>query len=133
MVMPKCAGLVACLAIVLLFNGCIGGQASGPDVLSPRQVESSMVGKVVEVKGRITSLVENPGGLGGVYLNLGDNEAEVGVRVQQDIWQSFDENKKAEFKKGRTITAEGVLFQAGKELVIILGKYSLSSNTTSNW
>jgi len=90
-----------------------------------------MVGKVVEVKGKITSLVENPGGLGGVYLNLGDSEAEVGVRVQPDIWQSFDENEKAEFKKGRTITAEGVLFQAGRELVIILGKYSLSSNTTS--
>jgi len=129
--MLKYAGLVACLAIILLFSGCIGGQASGPDVLSPRQVDSSMVGKVVEVKGKITSLVENPGGLGGVYLNLGDSEAEVGVRVQPDIWQSFDENEKAEFKKGRTITAEGVLFQAGRELVIILGKYSLSSNTTS--
>ena len=132
--MLRRAGLVACLAIVLLFNGCIGGQTSETSVLSPRQVDSSMVGKVVEVKGRITSLVENPGGLGGVYLNLGDSEAEVGVRIQEDIWQSFDENKKAEFKKGRTITAEGVLFQAGRELVIILGKYSLSSsNTTSSW
>jgi hypothetical protein len=130
--MLKRAGLIACLAIALLFNGCIGGQASKPSVLSPRQVDSSMVGKVVEVKGKITVLVENPGGLGGMYLKLGDNKAEVAVRIQKDIWQSFDENKKAEFKEGRTVTAEGVLFQAGEELVIILGKYSLSSNTTTN-
>ena len=131
--MLKLAGLVACLAIVLLYNGCIGGQASGPDVLSPHEVDSSMVGEVIEVKGKITLLVENPGGLGGVYLNLGDSEAEVGVRIQEYIWQSFNENKKAEFKKGRTITAEGVLFQAGRTLVIILGEYSLSSsNTTSD-
>lgn len=130
--MLKRAGLVACLAIVLLFSGCIGCQASGTDVLSPRQVDSSMVGRVLEVKGKITSLVENPGGLGGVYFNLADNEAEVGVRIQEYIWQSFDENKKAEFKEGRTITAEGVLFQAGKALVIIFGEYSLSSSNATS-
>ncbi len=121
--MLKRAGLVACFTIVFLFCGCIG--QSQPDILSPRQVDSSMVDEVVEVKGKITLAVENPGGLGGMYLRLGDNEGEVGVRIQDHIWKTFDENKKAEFKKGRTVTAEGVLFRAGGELVIIFGKYSL--------
>ena len=127
--MLKSAGLVACFTSALLFCGCIG--QSEPDILSPCQVDSSMVDEVVEVKGKIILVVENPGGLGGLYLKLGDNEGEVDVRIQDHIWETFDENKKAEFKKGRTVTAEGVLFQAGDELVIILGKYSPSSNTTS--
>ena len=123
--MLKSAGLVACFIVALLFSGCVG--QSDPDILSPCQVNSSMVDEVVEVKGKIILLVENPGGLGGLYLKLGDNAGEVGVRIQEDIWKTFDENKKAEFKKGRTVIAEGVLFQAGSELVIILGKYSTSA------
>jgi hypothetical protein len=83
------------------------------------------------VKGRITTVTVNPGGLGGIYLLLDDNKSEVGVRIQEDIWQTFDEEKKAEFREGRTITAEGVLFQAGKTLVVIYGKDSASSDTTS--
>ena len=126
----KRAGLVACCSVFLLFYGCIG--QSGPDILYPHQVDSSMVDQVIEVKGKVILVVGNPGGLGGFYLKLGDDEGEVGVRIQENIWETFDENKKAEFKEGRTVTAEGVLFQAGKELVIVLGKYSLSSDTTSN-
>lgn len=125
----KFAGLVAFLTMALLFCGCAG--QSDSDILSPCEVDSSMVDQAITVKGKITQLTENPGGLGGVYLKLGDNESEVGVRIQEDIWQTFDENRKAEFRKGRTITAEGVLFQAGKELVIIFGKFTTSSNSTS--
>ncbi len=125
--MLKKACLIACCIIAVMFSGCVG-----PDVLSPRRVDSSMVGQVVEVKGKVTMVFENPGGLGGLYLKLGDNEGEVGVRIQEHIWETFDENKKAEFKEGNTVTAKGVLFQAGTELVIILGKYSLSSDTISN-
>ena len=128
--MLKRAGLVAFLTVALLLYGCIG--QSEPDILSPHQVDSSMVDQVVAVKGKITLAVENPGGLGGMYLKLGDNEGEVDVRIQEDIWQTFNENKKAEFKKGSTIIAEGVLFKAGSALVIVFGKYTTSSNTTSN-
>ncbi len=123
--MLKRAGLVACFTVFLLFYGCIG--QSGPDILSPHQVDSSMVGQVIEVKGKVILVIENPGGLGGLYLKLGDDGGEVGVRIQEHIWKTFDENKKAEFKEGRIVTAEGVLFQAGTELVIILGKYTLSA------
>ena len=128
MVMKR-SGLVAFLTMALLLCGCAG--QSDSDILSPSGVDSSMVDQVVAVKGKITLVTENPGGLGGVYLKLGDNVGEVGVRIQDDIWQTFDENKKSEFRKGRTVTAEGILFQAGRELVIIFGKYTASSNTTS--
>lgn len=128
-VMLKRAVLITFFAITLLLCGCIG--QSEPNILSPHQVDSSMVDQVVTVKGKITLAVENPGGLGGMYLKLGDNEGEVDVRIQEDIWQTFNENKKAEFRKGRAITAEGVLFKAGSVLVIVFGKYTTSSNTTS--
>lgn len=127
--MIKLAGLVAFLTMALLFCGCVSHPEPGR--LSPRDVDSSMVDQVITVKGRITTVTVNPGGLGGVYLKLGDSEGEVGVRIQEDIWQTFDEEKKAEFREGRTITAEGVLFQAGKTLVVIYGKDSASSDTTS--
>ena len=130
--MLKRAGLVACFSVAFLFCGCICPDEPEMDTLSPRQVDSSMLNQVIKVKGKILSIVENPGGLGGLYLKLGDNEGEVSVRIQEHIWETFDDNKKAEFKNGRTVTAEGVLFQAGRELVIIFGKYSLSSDTTSD-
>jgi len=127
--MIKSAFLAAFLTVVLLCCACSG--QSEPGALSPSQVEPSMVDQVITVKGRITTVTVNPGGLGGIYLLLDDNKSEVGVRIQEDIWQTFDEEKKAEFREGRTITAEGVLFQAGKTLVVIYGKDSASSDTTS--
>ena len=127
--MIKLAALVVFLIVFLIFYGCVSHPEPGR--LSPRDVDSSMVDQVIAVKGKITQVTENPGGLGGVYLKLADNEGEVGVRIQDDIWQTFDENRKAEFRKGRTVTAEGVLFQAGKTLVVIYGKYTTSSDATS--
>ena len=128
--MLKRVVLAICFAVALLFCGCIGQSGSG--VLSPSQVDSSMVDQVLKVKGKITLLVENPGGLGGLYLKLGDSRGEVSVRVQPHIWDSFDKDKKAEFKEGRTLTAEGMLFQAGNELVVVMGKYSSSNATSTN-
>jgi len=90
-----------------------------------------MVDQVITVKGKISTVTVNPGGLGGIYLLLDNNRGEVGVRIQEDIWQTFDEGKKAEFREARTITAEGVLFQAGETLVVIYGKDSASENSTS--
>ncbi len=126
--MFKRVALTVFLALLLLFCGCSGSE---PGVLSPSRIDSSMIDRVVKVKGEITMAVENPGGLGGMYLKLGDDEGEVDVRIQDDVWQTFDDKRKAEFREGRTVTAEGVLFQAGRELVVIFGKYSTSSNTTS--
>lgn len=121
----KRVGLVAFLIIPLLY-GC-GQQATipealEPDVLSPGQVNSSMVDQVVKVRGEVLWVVQNPGGLGGLYLKLGNGEGEVGVRIQDKIWQTLDETEKAQFKEGKTVTAEGMLFQAGRELVVIFGK-----------
>lgn len=114
----KHLGLVALLVIPVLY-GCGGFE---PGVLSPGQIDSSMVDQVVKVKGEVLWVVENPGGFGGLYLQLGNGDGEVGVRIQDEIWKTLDEKEKAQFKEGKTITAEGVLFQAGKQLVVIFGK-----------
>ena len=123
--MLKSACLTVFVTVLLLFCACSGQSETG--ILSPCQVEPSMVDQVITVKGRITTLTVNPGGLGGIYLLLDDNKGEVGVRIQEDVWQTFNEEKKAEFKEGRAITAEGVLFQAGNTLVIVYGKDTTST------
>ena len=125
----KYLGLVT-LLVVPLICGC-GGQttipeAAEPGVLSPGQIDPSMVDQVVKVKGKVLMVTHNPGGLGGIYLRLGNGEGEIGVRIQPDVWETFDEKKKAQFKEGKTIIAEGILFQAGKTLVVIFGKFSPS-------
>ena len=126
----KHGGLIAIFAIALFFYGCTG-QATEPgvtevDILSPGQVDSYMVDQVVKVKGKVLMVTHNPGGLGGIYLRLGNGDGEIGVRIQPDVWETFDEKKKAQFKEGKTIIAEGILFQAGKTLVVIFGKFSPS-------
>lgn len=106
---------LAVLLIVPLMYGC--GSQSETGSLSPDQVTTAMVDQVVKVKGRITLAVENPGGLGGIYLTLGDEE--LGLRIQEDIWSAMDEDEQAGFRKGKTVTVEGVLFLAGRQLVVI--------------
>ena len=127
--MVRSVCLAVFLTTVLLLCAC--SSESEPGVLSCSQVELSMVDQVITIKGKISTVTVNPGGLGGIYLLLDDGKSEVGVRIQEDIWQTFDEDKKAEFREGRTITAEGVLFQAGKTLVVIYGKDTASEDTTS--
>lgn len=82
-----------------------------------------MVDKVVKVRGKVLWVTESPGGLGGVYAPLSDGKAEVGVRVQPQVWDTLSGEQKAQFKEGRTLTAEGILFKAGKNFVVIHGKY----------
>ncbi len=111
---------LAVLLVVPLMYGC--GSQSDAGALSPDQVNTTMIDQAVKVKGRITLVVENPGGLGGIYLTLGDEE--LGVRIQEEVWSVMNEDERSDFKKGKTVTVEGVLFQAGKQMVVIHGKYS---------
>jgi len=48
-----------------------------------------MVDQVVKVRGKVLWVVPNPGGLGGLYLKLGNGEGEVGVRIQDKIWKTL--------------------------------------------
>ena len=114
--------LIVFSAIILFICGC-SKQTLESGTLSPSQIDSSMVGQVVKVQGKISLIVENPGGRGGLYLKLGD-DTNVSIRIQSNIWESFNESEKAQFKKGKIVTAEGILFQAGKELVVVFGKFS---------
>lgn len=105
-------------------SGCQASQPepSAPDSLAPSQVNSSMVDQVVKVRGKVLSVVQNPGGLGGIYAELGDSSGKVGVRIKREIWDSLDDNVKAQFKEGKTTTVTGVLFQAGKQLVVVFSR-----------
>lgn len=123
----KSVVLVAFLAISLIL-GC-SKQSTIPEagVLSPGQVNSSMLDEVVKVKGKVLWVIYNPGGLGGIYLKLGNGDGEVGVRIQDEIWQTFDEKEKAQFKEGEDVIAEGMLFKAAGQLVVIYGKFPPTS------
>ena len=121
--------ILAFFISVLIFCSCTGhtltSEVSEADSLSPDQVDPSMVDQVIKVRGEVILAVENPMGQGGMYLTLANDNGEIGVRIQDDIWQTFSEKDKARFKEGKTITAEGRLFLAGKTLVVIWGKQAL--------
>jgi len=119
-----------CLLIVIITiigSGCW----SGTDYLAPGEVNDSMLDTVVRVKGKITVLVINPGGLGGIYMMLGGISDSVDVRIQRETWDGYQDDEKAVYLEGRTVIVEGMLARAGIELVVVHGKYTVSANTTS--
>ena len=121
--------LLAVLAVLLIVLGILYILNIG--VLYPSQVDSSMVDAVIKVKGKITYTLENPAGMGGIFLTLSDNDGDVEVRIQDDVWQSFDEDMKDKYTMGNIVVVEGILFCTREANIIIYGKYHLSSNTTS--
>ena len=121
--------LLAVLSVLVIV--LIVFYVTGIGILYPSQVDSSMVDTVVKVKGKITHTLENPAGLGGMFLILSDNDGDVDVRIQDDDWQSFDEDMKAKYTVGNIVVVEGVLFCTRDANVIIYGKDSVSSDMTS--
>ncbi len=117
--------IIGIFFVVVSLLGVFGCSAIESDCLTPYQVNSSMVDQTVKVRGKVVSVVPNPGGLGGIYATLGDDDGEVGVRIQREIWDSLGDNVKAQFKEGKTITVTGVLFQAGEYLVIVFNGFRL--------
>jgi len=128
--MLKNIGLVVLFIIFVMLTG--PACQSDPNAITPHQVDDSILKQVVRVKGKITMAIENPMGLGGMYMTLGDGEGEVDVRIQGDVWDALDKNEKARYREGKTVVVEGVLVRAGAVLVVVHGKYKLSSNTTSS-
>jgi hypothetical protein len=114
------------LSLVLLFvflSGC--GPTREPGALFPGEVTPSMFSQVVKVTGKVSLAVENPMGQGGMYAQLEGGGGMVGVRVQDDVWLPMAAVDKARFREGETLTVKGVLFQVGKEVVVIHGRMSL--------
>jgi len=121
------------MATVLLVATISPGCEQDTDALTPDQVDISMVDQVIKVKGKITFFTENPMGVGGVYMTLGNSKGEVDVRIQPEIWDDFQSNEKKLYKKGKTVTVEGILVKAGSELAVVHGKYSSANvSVTSN-
>ncbi len=102
-----------------------GGLPAG--VITPSQIDSSLVDHGVRVQGEVLDLIENPGGHGGVYIKLGDSEGEVGFRIEQADWDAYTAEEKAEYHRGNTVTAEGLLVISGQELVIVFGASSAAT------
>ncbi|MFC2012595.1 hypothetical protein ACFLVU_05635 [Chloroflexota bacterium] len=111
------------LAILLVVPVFFGLSCRAEGVLYPDEVASSLVDEVIMVEGKITQVVINPAGLGGLVFKLKSGGGEIYVRVQRDVWDGYDEGEKVRFGEGKTLTAEGVLFLAGEMLVVIHGKY----------
>ena len=122
--------LILTLAVLIT---CSFGCAPDTDILTPDQIDVSMVDQVVTVKGKITYAVENPMGVGGMYMKLGNSKGEVDVRIQPELWNSYQADEKAIYRQGKTVTVEGILFKAGTDLAVVHGKYtSANTSVTSN-
>lgn len=88
-------------------------------ILTPSQIDSSMVDSYVKVRGKITMVNRDAGGLA---LWLGDDKNKVGVRIENKFWEGLTSEEQSQYEKGKTITAEGMLVLAGEsELFIVLG------------
>jgi hypothetical protein len=125
--------IIKLIPILLLLAACLSGCTPDNDTLTPDQVDISMVDQVVKVKGKITFFIENPLGVGGAYMKLGNDKGEVDVRIQPETWDNYQADEKDIYKEGKTITVEGILVKAGIELAVIHGKYtSANVSTTSN-
>lgn len=125
--------IIPLISAVLLASTVLAGCEQDADTLAPDQVDISMVDQVIKVKGKITFFTENPMGVGGAYMTLGNSKGEVDVRIQPEIWDSYQSNEKKLFKKGKMVTVEGILVKAGSELAVVHGKYSSANvSVTSN-
>ncbi len=107
------------------------GCTADPDLLTPDQVDESMVDHIVKVKGKITYAVESPMGMGGMYMKIGNSKGEVDVRIQPELWDNYSDSEKSLYREGKTVIVEGVLFKAGLDLVVVHGKYEPLSDTTT--
>lgn len=121
------------ILILVLITACLSGCAPDTGTLTPDQVDISMVDQVVKVKGKITFIVENPMGVGGVYMKLGNSKGEVDARIQPELWDGYQADEKARYREGKMMTVEGLLSRIGVNLVVVHGKYdSANTSTTSN-
>ena len=120
-------------SILVLLTVLLSGCGQDTVTLTPDQVDLSMVDQIVTVKGKITFAVENPMGVGGMYMKLGNSKGEVDVRIQPELWDSYQADKKATYREGKTVTVEGILSKAGIKLVVVHGKYTSENvSVTSN-
>jgi hypothetical protein len=88
-------------------------------VLTPSQVDNSMIDSFIKVQGKITLVHKDPGGLA---LWLSDDKGKVGIRIETKVWDGMAPAEQAQYERGKTVTAEGMLVLAGgSELFIVLG------------
>lgn len=88
-------------------------------IFSPGQIDASMIDRVVKVRGKISFINQDHGGLAIIITGGG---GQVMVRVENRTLEQMTEAEKAQYAVGKTITAEGMLVRApGGELTVVLG------------
>ena len=88
-------------------------------VITPSQVEDSLIDSFVKVKGKITLVHQDPSGLA---LWLSDDKSKVGIRIEQKVWDGMSAEEQAQYEKGKTVIAEGMLVLApSQELFVVVG------------
>jgi len=95
------------------------GEATEAGVFSPGQIDASRIEQVVKVRGKISFINQDPGGLAIILTGGG---GQVMVRVENRVLEKMTDAEKAQYTVGKTITAEGMLVRApGGELTVVLG------------
>jgi hypothetical protein len=91
-----------------------------PGVLLPGQLDTSMLNQIVKVRGEIVQVFQDPGGQGGYYFNVSGGGGVVGLRIDDETWNSLTDIEKAGYRQGNVVTFEGMLVQHEDDLVVVL-------------
>jgi len=81
-------------------------EALGSGVIFPSQIDESMVNRTVRVRGEITFVNQDPGGLAVIITGGG---GQVIIRLESNFLATLSDAEKAQYVAGNTITMEGML------------------------
>jgi hypothetical protein len=74
------------------------GETLEEGVLTPSQINSSMADSYVKVRGKITLVNRDSGGLA---LWLSDDKGKVGARIENQAWEKMTAAEQAQYEKGK--------------------------------
>ncbi|MFC1995366.1 hypothetical protein ACFLVM_00600 [Chloroflexota bacterium] len=88
-------------------------------VLSPGQIDSTMVDQIVEVQGEVIFIDEGPDGL---FVGIFGGGKDIGVFVENRVYQNLATEERAQFEVGNVIIVKGFLLFEYGELTIQYGE-----------
>jgi len=123
--------VMALLASLISIGGCATEEAlptppppapaspAQAEPLSPAQIDSSMMDQIIEVEGEVVFVDKGPDGL---FINIAGGGEEIGIFIENRIYQSMTEEQKAQFKEGQIVVVRGALVLEQGELTVLMGE-----------